>query len=92
MAHDVLIAKLEAYGLDNGSFNLVLDYLGFRKQRTKVGSTYSKWSKTRLGIPQGSILGPHLFNIFINDILRLLNNQIFAILQMIIPYTHVEKG
>ena len=42
---DLLIAKLEAYDLDNGILNLLLDYLRFRKQRTKVGFPYSKWSK-----------------------------------------------
>ena len=68
LPHDLLIAKLEAYGLDNDSLNLLLDYLSFRKQGTKVGSAYSKWSKIRRRIPQGSILGPLLFNIFINDI------------------------
>ena len=67
LPHDLLIAKLEAYGLGNGSLNLLLDYLSFRKQRTKVGSAYSKWSNIRRGIPQGPILGPLLFNIFIND-------------------------
>ena len=67
-----LLAKLEAYGLDDDSLNLLLDYLSFRKQRTKVGSAYSKWSKIRRGIPQGSILGPLLFNIFINDIFMII--------------------
>ena len=42
---DLLIAKLEAYDLDNGNLNLLLDYLSFRKQRTTVGFPYSKWSK-----------------------------------------------
>ena len=42
LPHDLLIAKLEAYGLHNDSLNLLLDYLSFRKQRTKVGSTYRK--------------------------------------------------
>ena len=41
---DLLITELEACGFDNGSFSLLLDYLDFRKQRAKVGSTYSKWS------------------------------------------------
>ena len=44
LPHDLLITKLEAYGLDNESLNLLLDYLSFRKQRTKVGSAYSKCS------------------------------------------------
>ena len=43
LPHDLLIVKLEAYGLGNGSLNLLLDYLSFRKQKTKVGSAYSKW-------------------------------------------------
>ena len=67
-AYDLLIAKLEAYGLDIGSLNLLLDYLSLRKHRTKVGLSYSKWSEICRGIPQGSMLGPPLFNILINDI------------------------
>ena len=73
--HDLLIAKLKAYGLGNNSLNLLLDYLTFRKQRTKVGSAYSKWTKIRRGIPQGSILRPILFNIFINDIFMIIEQS-----------------
>ena len=75
LPHDLLIAKLEAYGLGNGSLNLLLDYLSFKKQRIKVGSAYSKWSKVRHGIPQGSILGPLLFNVFINDIFMIIKQS-----------------
>ena len=67
LRHELLIAKLEAYGIGNDNLNLLLDYLTFRKQRTKAGSSYSKWSKTRRGISQRSTLGPILFNILIND-------------------------
>ena len=74
-SHDLLIAKLEAYGVDNGSLNLLLDYLSFRKQRTKVGSAYSKWSNVRRGIPQGSILGPLLFNIFTYDTFMIIEQS-----------------
>ena len=75
LPHDLLTAKLEAYGLDNGSLNLLLDYLSFRKQKAKVGSAYSKRSKIRRGIPQGSILGPLLFNIFINDMFMIIEQS-----------------
>ena len=72
LRHGFSIAKLEEYGFGNGSFNFLLDYPTFRKQRTKVGSTFSKWSKTRRGISQGSVLGLNLFNMFINDIFLII--------------------
>ena len=70
-----MIAKLEAYGLDVGSLNFLLDYFSLRKHRTKVGSSYSKWSEICRGIPRGSILGPLLFNILINDIFFFLEKS-----------------
>lgn len=52
LPHALLIAKLEAYGLDNSSLTLLSDYVSFRKGRTKVGFSFNKWSKIRCGIPQ----------------------------------------
>ena len=68
LPHDLLIAKLGVYGLDRSSLKLLMDYLDSRKQRTKVVSSYSEWSEIKHGILQGSILGPLLFNIFINNL------------------------
>ena len=68
LPHDLVIAKLKTYGLDTNSLRFLFDYMSCRKQRTKMGSAYNNWSEVLRGIPQGSILGSLLFNIFINDI------------------------
>ena len=68
LKYDLLIAKLHAYGFSHSSLQLAFDYLSNRKQRVKIDATFSEWTEINTGVPQGSIIGPLLFNIFINDI------------------------
>ena len=69
LPHDLLIAKLAAYGFEDSATSLISDYLSKRYQRVKIGSVYSSYLEILRGVPQGSILGPILLNIFINDLI-----------------------
>ena len=66
--HELLIAKLNAYGFSLTALKLVHNYLSNRKQRTKINSTYSSLLEIIFGVPEVSILGPLLLIIFLIDL------------------------
>ena len=68
LPHDLLTAKLEAYGLDRGALKQLLSYLNNWKQSVKVKGVRSILQLIKNDVPEGSILGPILFNIFINNL------------------------
>ena len=69
--HDLLIATIHAYGFDIKNLKLLHSYLTKRWQRTKLNSSFSTWSQLLQGVPQGSVLGPVPFNIYLNDLFYL---------------------
>ena len=78
LSHELLNAKLDAYSFDKNALKLVNSYLSNRKQRVKINNKYSSWSEILFGAPQGAILGPLLFNIFICDMFNFLEDYDIA--------------
>ena len=73
--YDLIIAKLRAYGISQDALQYTRSYLTNREQRVWVYGIFSTLENIIARVPQGSILGPLLFNIFINDLFLFVSNS-----------------
>ena len=74
LPHDLIVAKVHAYGFSIDSLKLINSYLTERKQRVKINDQFSSWLDIVVGVSQGSILGPLFFNIFLCDMFLFSND------------------
>ena len=68
VSHSILLRKLESYGVRGGELGWFANYLNGRRQRVCINGVQSGWTGILRGVPQGSILGPLLFTIYVNDL------------------------
>ena len=85
--HELLIAKMYAYGFSLDALKIVHSYLNDRWHRTKIDGSFSTWNMILQGMPQGSVNGPKWFNIYLNDLFFLfVNTEVCNIADDTTPY------
>ena len=80
--HNRLLMKLKAYGIGGSLLRWVQNFLSGRMQRVVLNGDHSSWSTVSSGVPQGSVLGPLLFSLYVNDIPLSVDSPILLLLMM----------
>lgn len=89
--HQRLLSKLNSYGIGNGTLNWIGSFLCNRQQRVVIDGTASEWTPVLSGVPQGTVLGPLLFILYINDIIQGVNSNIRLFADDCILYREIHS-
>ena len=89
--HNCLISKLQGVGISGKLLAWVRNFLVGRKQKVVLNNHESEWSSVLSGVPQGSVLGPSLLNIYVSDMPSIVNSPIFQFADDVKMFTTIRS-